>query len=413
MKKLVSLLLAVMMLLTFALAENEAAPLAENVAVVVNGEEILTDMVKQYAEFQVSMGYAETADYAGAVEDLIINAVANQKIKELSLDQFTQEEKDAFMLDVQAQWQQAIDEYVSYYLTEDTEEARKQAEIDGAAYYEAMGYNQDALLENMLNSESFNKLEAYMMKDVDTTVTEEEIQKTFIEAAEQDKANFEGNVYMYELYQQYYGYVSWYQPEGYRGVTHILLKPDEELLTKYQELVASAEEEGTTVTQADVDAAYQAVIADCQETIDTIYSRLEQGESFETLIAEFGTDPGMNNPVNLKDGYAVHKDSTGYDMAFTAGSFSDKMQKVGDVSDPVVSSFGVHIMYYLRDIPAGYVEMTDAIRAEIEEYLTTAKQNAGVNAMMTSWVQESEIVYNTEAINTLSVAEEAAEVPAE
>ncbi len=413
MKKLVSLLLAVMMLLTFALAENEAAPLAENVAVVVNGEEILTDMVKQYAEFQVSMGYAETADYAGAVEDLIINAVATQKIKELSLDQFTQEEKDAFMLDVQTQWQQAIDEYVSYYLTEDTEEARKQAEIDGAAYYEAMGYNQDALLENMLNSESFNKLEAYMMKDVDTTVTEEEIQQTFIEAAEQDKANFEGNVYMYELYQQYYGYVSWYQPEGYRGVTHILLKPDEELLTKYQELVASAEEEGTTVTQADVDAAYQAVIADCQETIDTIYSRLEQGESFETLIAEFGTDPGMTNPVNLKDGYAVHKDSVGYDMAFTAGSFSDKMQKVGDVSDPVVSSFGVHIMYYLRDIPAGYVEMTDEIRAEIEEYLTTAKQNAGVNAMMTSWVQESEIVYNTEAINALSVAEEATEVPAE
>lgn len=413
MKKLVSLLLAVMMLLTFALAENEAAPLAENVAVVVNGEEILTDMVKQYAEFQVSMGYAETADYAGAVEDLIINAVANQKIKELNLDQFTQEEKDAFMLDVQTQWQQAIDEYVSYYLTEDTEEARKQAEIDGAAYYEAMGYNQDALLENMLNSESFNKLEAYMMKDVDTTVTEEEIQKTFIEAAEQDKANFEGNVYMYELYQQYYGYVSWYQPEGYRGVTHILLKPDEELLTKYQELVASAEEEGTTVTQADVDAAYQAVIADCQETIDTIYSRLEQGESFETLIAEFGTDTGMTNPVNLKDGYAVHKDSVGYDMAFTAGSFSDKMQKVGDVSDPVVSSFGVHIMYYLRDIPAGYVEMTDEIRAEIEEYLTTAKQNAGVNAMMTSWVQESEIVYNTEAINALSVAEEDAEVPVE
>ena len=57
--------------------------------------------------------------------------------------------------------------------------------------------------------------------------------------------------------------------------------------------------------------------------------------------------------------------------------------------------------------------VTPEIRAEIEEYLTTAKQNAGVNAMMTSWVQESEIVYNTEAINTLSVAEEAAEVPAE
>ena len=73
---------------------------------------------------------------------------------------------------------------------------------------------------------------------------------------------------------------------------------------------------------------------------------------------------------NTETGYAVHPESTIWVKEFTAGAFSDKMQAVGDVSDPVVSRFGVHILYYLRDIPAGRVEFNDRIRESIVNYLT-------------------------------------------
>ncbi len=74
-----------------------------------------------------------------------------------------------------------------------------------------------------------------------------------------------------------------------------------------------------------------------------------QGEALEALIKEFGEDPGMTNEDNLENGYPVHQSSVVWDPAFVKGAFSDKMQQVGDVSDPVVEAHGIHILKYLRD----------------------------------------------------------------
>ena len=33
------------------------------------------------------------------------------------------------------------------------------------------------------------------------------------------------------------------------------------------------------------------------------------------------------------------------------------MEKIGDISEPVVGSYGVHILQYVRDVPSGAVEL--------------------------------------------------------
>ncbi len=411
MKKLFSLLMALMMLMTVvcsAVAEDAA-----QVALTVNGEEITAAKVEEYAQLLYNNGFTENVDYTQAVTYLTEETILKQKIKEFSLDQYTDDEKAAFNLDAQAQWEADIAAYVEYYLTEDTEEARAQAREDAIAYYEAYNYNQEAILDNLLLSESYTRLQNYILEGKDTAVTEEDIAAAFQEYALQDKEMFEGNVYMYELYQMYYGYESWYQPEGFRGVTHILLPVDEALLTAWQDARALSEEaeEGAENT-ADVEAARQAVLDSCKEQIDAIYSRLENGESFEALIAEYGTDDGMKNEEYLKNGYAVHPDSMSYDADFVAGAFSEKVQKVGDVSDPVVSQFGIHILQYVKEIPGGPVEMTDAIHDEILEYLTSSKENSFYSEAVDGWVSASEIVVNDDVIAALSAVEET-EVPAE
>lgn len=408
MKKWMSLLVCLMMILTacVAVAEDAAKP-----ALVVNGEEITVEKVAEYAQALQSNGYTEEVDYDQAVAYLAEEAILKQKIRELGLDQYTDDEKAAFDAEAKVQWEKDIAAYVEYYLTEDTDEARAQAQQDAVAYYEAYNYNQKAILENLLLGESYNRLQNHILEGKDVAVTEEEIAEAFQQYVEKDKEMFEGNVYMYEMYQMYYGYQPWYQPEGFRGVTHILLPVDEALLTAWQDARATGEEEGADT--AAVEAARQAVLDSCKEQIDAIYARLEKGESFETLIAEYGTDDGMKNEEYLKNGYAVHPDSMSYDADFVAAAFSDKVQKVGDVSDPTVSQFGIHILQYVKEIPGGAVEMTDEIKAELQEDLTSAKESTYYSEAVSAWINESEIVMNDDVLATLNAAEETEEVPAE
>ena len=138
---------------------------------------------------------------------------------------------------------------------------------------------------------------------------------------------------MYEMYQNYYGYTFHYIPEGYRGVTHILLKVDQELLDNWTnrsarleesheetESTGESEEPAETeepVTEEMVEAARQAILDSQKETLDTINAKLESGVSFADLIAEYGTDPGMQDENNLKNGYSIHPDSIIYDANFT------------------------------------------------------------------------------------------------
>ena len=65
-------------------------------------------------------------------------------------------------------------------------------------------------------------------------------------------------VQAYEFYTQYYGYETQYRPEGYRGITHILLGVDQELLDKWLELTAKLEEQNEETELIDAEAVTEA-----------------------------------------------------------------------------------------------------------------------------------------------------------
>ena len=423
MKNLYRLLaLALALLMAFsslALAEDAAPEEAEalqitddTVLFTVYGREVTKAEVRRLLNEMVAQAYVDDVnDYDAAIEYLVEQIVVEHQISEMGLDVFTAEEEEAIHADADVQWEEALNYYITYFLTEDTEEARAKAREDAEAYYAAYGMNEDVLYEQLLQAASYDRLQEKLFEGKDISVSEEEIRQTFELYAEQDKQNFANDIYMYELYQNYYGnYESWYQPGGYRGILHILLNTNQELLDAYLTAQASYEEaqsaeEGedasaeTSATAANVEAAKAALLANHQKMIDDIYDKLAQGESFQSLIALYGTDPGMQVESNLETGYAVHRDSIVWDPAFTAGAFSEKMQKPGDVSDPVIGTNGIHILYYLRDIPEGYIEMTDEIRASVEEYLMGSKQSAVISDAMAEWLEQANVEYNEEAIS--------------
>ena len=394
---------------------------AENpVLVTMDGEEIRLDTIKDMLDRLVNAGYAYEDDYALAIEYAIQDKVLEGKIAEWGLDQFNEEENEAFRNEAHSQWESAIDSYVSYFLTEDTDEARAQAREDGAAYFTAYGYSEEMLAESLKQSAAYEKLEQKVLEGKDLTVSQEDIRAEFEATAAQHQATAEGNIALYELYKLYYGMEFWYTPEGYRSIIHILMKVDDELLTAYTEAQAAYEEskteentDGDAEKKAAMETAKAAVLASKQTEIDDIYARLEKGESFTDLIAQYGEDTGMNDAATLAEGYPVHKDSVIYDAAFTSAAFSEKMQKPGDTSDPVIGSYGIHILYYQKDIPGGVIELTDEISAEIEQSIYTEKVNTYYSEALESWIGEHEIVYNQEAIDAVAAAAQEQEAAAE
>ncbi|MBQ7656413.1 MAG: peptidylprolyl isomerase [Clostridia bacterium] len=401
-------------------AEPTEAPAAEAkdenpVLATVDGTEIKLAEVRNMLNTLVSGGYiTDATDYKTALDYLIQTRLLSDKVKELGFDQFTAKENAAFAESAKAEWDSAIQQYVSYFGGGEGDDAEKVRQ-EAIAYYEAYGITEETIVKQLQAQASQEKLEAYLLEGKDLAVTEEEIRAIFEEAAQQDMASFDGNIGTYELYQTLYGQQFFFVPEGYRGIIHILLNVDEALMdtytkaqSAYEESVTEEKPEGDDALKAAVDEAREAILASQKEAIDDIYARLEKGEEFTALIEAYNQDPGMKKEGNLTDGYHVHKDSLIYDPMFTAAAFSDKMVKPGDVSDPVVSKSGIHILYYLRDVPSGMIEMTDDIRAEIEAYLDTSKKNKVFVDAMSEWQTQHEIVYNQEAIYSLT-----AETPAE
>lgn len=70
------------------------------------------------------------------------------------------------------------------------------------------------------------------------------------------------------------------------------------------------------------------------------------------------------------------------------------LKKVGDVSEPVVGSYGVHILHYLRDIPGGAVELTDDMKEEFRETILHEMISEALHSAVDQWMEEAEIVYS-------------------
>lgn len=421
-KRFLASLTALMMFLAFAASAQ--TPAADPALATVNGEDILKGQVEQLIpEFLNRSFITDSSDYNTVLTYLVQQKVIEKKITDMGFDKFDSQEEEAFLKEAQSQWDQALKNYADYYQSEDTPEAKEAALKQAQEHYAAQGASVEMLVDNARSRAAMDRMTEYLLAGY--TPSEEEVQAAFQQIGQNYQNMFEKDISNYEYMTQYAGQTSWYTPEGYRGVLHILLSVDAELMKQYSTLAVALEEQqqeavsqpvdeeadkpgqseaggqegekAELVTQQMVDAAKEAVLETKKEEINLIMERLSRGEAFQDLIREYGEDPGMNDETNLKDGYAVHSESVIYDPAFTKVAFSDKMKQVGDVSDPALSSFGIHILYYLRDLPSGLI-MTEEIHHELEDYLTSMKASQAITDALSDWMPKEEVTFHQDAI---------------
>ena len=413
----------------------------QSLVVTFDGGEVTLEEAQRQYEYITSMyqayGYSISGQEDYIREELLHmlgqDALVNFKAEELGYAELDDEAMASYENEAKLAHENYVTSYITYF-TQDgmtEEEAREQTE----AYLEEIGYSYDGILKSMLQTHAQQALFDAVTADVE--VTEEDLQAAYDEAVAADEAAYAENAYDYESTRSNGGAVYW-NPEGYRQVKHVLIRFDDDQAARYKDLksladdlesrievakapetadeetaedateapeaaeapeaedTAEAEEEPVDVeeleaqlteTLAQLDALYQELMPKAEEVI----SRFEEGETFDALIDEYNEDPGMTREPGKTEGYYVSANSQMWDPAFTEGAMS--IASVGGISAPVRGSYGIHIIYYLADVPAGAVGF-DAVRDAVSEDALNNAKNQAYTDQIAAWADELHLEYH-------------------
>lgn len=427
---LLALILVIAMLVTTScslIIKDEEVD-KSTVIIEVAGQTITKGAVQEYTEYMLDYNEYMYSNYGmsydrndpeniasaqdEAITSIIQSMVSQQKMAEYGFDVYTEEE----LAEIEAT---AAEDYELYRSTiemfyfSDTELTGDELTAAIEAEMTNLGYpNQEQMVEEGKMSLAQTKLQDEMAKDV--TVTEEEIASEYDYRVSTAKSN-------YEYYPSYFaedldsGAEIYYTPAGWRYVKHILVEFTEEaqaaideantalsakqseLRTAEASLKALGEEDDKTELTAQVEAltaevaelenavtaATEAAYAAIQPTVDEVQAKIAAGEGFNALIETYNADPGMKAD---SIGYAVSADSINWVNEFRDASMA--LAAIGDVSEPVRSSYGVHFIRYESEIAEGEIGLDNVHDAIQEELLTTKKENR-VTEVMNQWVEEA------------------------
>lgn len=160
-------------------------------------------------------------------------------------------------------------------------------------------------------------------------------------------------------------------PEGYAYYKHILVLDPEEGVEK------------------DVDA----IIAE-------IYAKLEAGEDFDTLVAEYGEDTGMQSEPYKTTGYLLSEGTASkYYPEFSAAALA--LENVGDITpEGVQSEKGQHIIMKASVVEAKTIPF-DEVKETIRELVQTEKEDALYEEYYAEWLKETTIKKYYSRVNGL------------
>jgi parvulin-like peptidyl-prolyl isomerase len=416
-KSLLVLLLALTLILSgCALTRvNEEKDLARTI-IDVNGETVdkrtfvtaVNNLWNQYqtynqyyAQLGMEGGYPTDADTVikNTADTYVSTLVVRQKAHELGMFDFTDEEKAHVQEHAKEEYDSYVQQVISTFLSDSTLEG-DELTAAAEAYMKEHGLSSmEDFVKDAENEVAVEKLEESITADV--TVTDEEVTASLTEKADAAKTQYETNPDAYGSTVNKKGTV-YYAPAGYRMVKQILVGVSEEeaqaikeartALTTAENAVKNAAEDAdmdalnaaVTEAQEKLEAVKAPALAAVKAKAEEVYGlATAEGADFDALIAEYNTDTGM--PEN---GYAVREGYSLFVEEFTNAAMA--LKNIGDVSEPVESDYGYHIIRYEADVEEG-VQDTEAVRTSIREGLLSTKKNEKSTETVKSWVDAANV----------------------
>lgn len=370
-----------------------------------------------YANYMSMMLYGASSQEKVSVEQLetlrsqiaenyVKRKIMENKITENGLGEITEEDMKTVREDAQKEFSTYLEVYKAMGADEET--ARMYLGLDGiseSGVYEAV-YN------DLLNS----RLDPLVNKDVQ--LSEEEILAFYDELVENDKTAGETNPEDVEDYVQQ-GKTIFYMPEGCRYIKHVFLKADAEVLsavTDAENAVSGIEDEIAAIEkqiengeepETDLEAkkneledaqkaladAQDAVWANVADDLEKVKAAIETGEDFDEIIKEYSDDNehGLENVT--KNGYLIYRDSEKWDRAFLENA--NALENVGDISEPVLGSMGVHILKYEKECASGPVDY-ESVKDEVSELALKRKKTENLTEAVNQWLNDANVQYTFE-----------------
>ncbi len=420
------------------------------------GDEVVT--YDEYAEkFNMYVAYSQSYGYdilsdpnkLAATEDSIIDILVEEKVLAYQTAQAGVDVLDAaHAVEVEQNVNNEIETFHDLYLEEaqarvaedatlDLEETIKTVVAENSAIYTGQLMSYDAFIQWITDYYTDVSLqdmfrEQYLADEINVTISDEDIQAWYETALVSTQANYDEDGGLYkddqEYVEMYGGEPVVYVPEGYSRVLHILIAPQgempaeyteklnamENLKTEYGELAFNAKLSGAdnaarmdavlkeyVQLQKEALAIEDAHYADANARAQEAHDKLEAGEDFASVMAEYTEDDYMLSYDTLaKKGLLIsNKYVSGLDWS-DAVKLAFAALRPGEYSNIIMDVDGCHILYYLSDETAGKVSLED-IRSEITPVLLAEAQDAAWSEAVDEWKNADNVVINEELVRSI------------
>ena len=303
------------------------------------GQLMSTEVIPEFNDqltTQVFSGYSadEISDSVlqSVLTELTARKLVEVKAAELGLDKLTDEEEKAIQDQAQADYKNQIAYYTAF--VDKTGKTQEQIDADAEQYMrEEAHVTVESIAAGLRRELPAKKYREYVCKDI--TVSDAEVQAHYEERLAEQKESFTQYPEEYEFAHND-GQTILYNLDGYRAVRNLLL-----------------------TFESDEDADKAA----------TLFEQLEQlknGASFSDLLSQYGEDALMDVEPLHSEGYYISDHSYLYSTEFIQGAMI--LETPGQVSAPLRSASGLHLVEYLRNVTPGEVpldQVADAMRAEV------------------------------------------------
>lgn len=176
-------------------------------------------------------------------------------------------------------------------------------------------------------------------------------------------------------------------PQGARRIRHILILADPDDQAALSELLARKAD----ANAAETDALIAEQAAPLLERADMLRKRLDAGESFASLMAEYRDDARIRpSPFTGGEYGYVAQSGCLWDDALRAAALA--LAEIGDVSAPVITPLGVHLLQHAGDMTEGAVDF-ESVRARLEEELIDQAKKRAYEARIAALFDMADIIW--------------------
>ena len=338
-----------------------------------NGGQLMsTDVIPEFNDqltARVFAGYSADDVAESVLQEVLSSQVGRRlvaiKAHEAGLDQLSDEDNRK----IEAEADRLYKEQRSYYTAFVSQEGMSQQEIDAAAetyMKDTDGVTRESIVQTLRDALPIQKYREQLVKDV--TVSDQEVQDFYRERLAEQKASFDKYPEEYE-YAHIEGATLLYNPAGYRAVRNLQLSFEDDaqageaeaLMDQIARLNVEKDGEEIRKLEEQLDPMYKPL----EEKAAEIAEKLKNGESFLSLMDQYGTDEQMQSEPLRTQGYYVSEHTFLYSTEFIQGTMI--LDRPGQVSTPLRSSAGLHMTEYVQDITPGEVpleQVYDAVKAE-------------------------------------------------